>query len=407
MNRAAASLVAVILAIIVGTQGLGPLTAQASLTSVDATEARNALAIARQQQRNARLRAEQLEQQGAQADEASDKALAEAAALAARVQQAEANVAAALAELALVERERQALSRDLARRREPLAQLTGALETMSRRPLVLAALQPGSLQDIVHTRAVLGSAIPVVRQRTAAVRGDLEQANALELERRKFVAARREAERALQQLRRTMIALAEEQRVLAEQSAGGASREAARAMALAEEARTLDALVGGLEQSAAIRQRLAALDGPIVRPARPGEAALPKTRSNATADPTGPGSYILPVAGRVTAGFGESTAAGGRTSGIALQARPQAQVVAPAGGRVAFAGEYEGYGRIVILEHNGVWTSLVTGLGSLAVTTGQSVTAGSPLGRAGRADAAIGLELRRGGTPVNPLDQLR
>ena len=407
MNRAAASLVAVILAIIVGMQGLGPLTAQPASTSESAAEAREALAIAREQQRNARRRAEQLEAQGAAAEEASAKAIADAAALAARVQQAEANVSAAEAELALVERERRNLSRDLARRREPLARLTGALETMARRPLALAALQPGSLRDVVHTRAVLGSAIPIVRQRTTALRGDLERAESLEAERRQFVADRREAEQVLVERRRNMVALAEEQRVLAQQASGGANREAERAMELAEQTRDLGALVGRLEQSASIRQRLASLDGPIARPSKPGTAALPSRRAGKEAAPSSLTNYILPVAGRVTAGFGEASPSGGRTSGITINARPQAQIVAPSAGRVAFAGEYEGYGRIVILEHSSEWTSLVTGLGSLAVTTGQEVGAGSPLGLAASAKPAIGLELRRKGAPVNPLDQLR
>ena len=407
MNRSIATLFAAVVAIIVGAQGFGALTAQTASTPRSTTEAREALAIARQQQRNAVKRAEQLERQGERAEEASAKAIAQAAALAARVQQAEANVAAAEAELAFIERERLMLSRDLARRREPLARLAGALETMARRPLVLAALQPGSLTDLVHTRAVLGSALPVIRQRTAALRTDLSRAEAIEKERRQFIVSRREAEQILIDRRRNIIAMAEAQRVLAQQAAGGANREDERARELAEQARDLDALVGKLQRSATLRHRLAALDGPVARPSAPGAAKLPSNAPppEVAEDPLE--SYTLPVAGRVIAGFGEATAAGGRTSGIAIAARPQAQIVAPSGGRVAFAGKYEGYDGIVILEHSGGWMSLVTGLRSLAVTTGQHVTGGSPLGFSGSRSPSIGLELRRNGTPVNPLDQLR
>lgn len=407
MNRAATSLVAVILAIIAGTQWFGPVTAQNASSSDSATEARQALTVAREQQRSARRRAEQFEVQSEQAGEASAKAIANAAALAARVQQAEANVSAAEAELALVERERRSLSRDLAHRREPLARLTGALETMARRPLALAALQPGSLRDVVHTRAVLGSAIPIVRQRTVALRGDLERAKMLEAEHRHFVAGRRDAEQLLVERRRNMVALAEQQRVVAQQAASGANREAERAMELAEQSRDLGTLVGRIEKSAAIRQRLAALEGPVARPSKPNIGALPARSSRKAIGSASLNSYILPVAGRVIAGFGEADSSGSRKSGITIGARPKAQIVAPAAGRVAFAGEYEGYGRIVILEHSSEWTSLVTGLRSLSVTTGQVLTVGSPLGLAAIREPAIGLELRRSGTPVNPLDQLR
>ncbi|MBL4858989.1 MAG: metalloendopeptidase, partial [Erythrobacter sp.] len=64
-------------------------------------------------------------------------------------------------------------------------------------------------------------------------------------------------------------------------------------------------------------------------------------------------------------------------------------------------------GRIVILEHEGGWTSLVTGLGTLSVDTGQQLTAGSPLGLAATINPITTLELRHDGEPVNPLDQLR
>jgi len=75
---------------------------------------------------------------------------------------------------------------------------------------------------------------------------------------------------------------------------------------------------------------------------------------------------------------------------------------------VAFSGPYRGYGEIVIIAHPGRWTSLVTGLARLETRVGDMVVAGSPLGVAGPgrsgAGPVIGLELRREGTPVNPLE---
>ena len=73
-------------------------------------------------------------------------------------------------------------------------------------------------------------------------------------------------------------------------------------------------------------------------------------------------------------------------------------------GRVAFAGLYRGFGQIVIVDHGQGWTSLVTGLGQAAVSVGDTVVAGSPLGTAGPGRPVVTLELRREGQPVNPLD---
>ena len=374
-----------------------PAIAQAPTPLESAEDARAQLDAARVQQRNARARGERLEQQAARSREASEKARSAAAALAARVQQAEAGIAAAEARLALANRERRALDRRLAARRTPLVRLTGALQSMSRRPLALSALQPGSLRDLVYTRAVLASTIPLVRERTSALRGDLDRARTLEAEARAAVSDRRESETVLVGRRKQLVALAEQERLKARQAAGGADREAQRALVLAEQAIDLDQLVGRLEAAGSLRAQLA----------DPGAARLAATPSPIPSATQPPRQYQLPVAGEITAGFGEAGTSGQRQAGIALAARPRAQVVAPGAGRIAFAGPYRGYGRIVIVEHANGWTSLVTGLGTLDVAVGQAVAAGSPLGVAPGQRGEVTLELRQGGEPVNPLDHLR
>lgn len=397
-----------VLAVLTAASLLGlPAIAQAPSRFDTAEQAREALDAARQQQRNARARGERLERQATRSREAAEKARAGAAALAARVQQAEAGIEAAEARLALANRERRALDRDLARRRTPLVRLAGALQSMSRRPLALSALQAGSLRDLVYTRAVLDSTIPLVQERTTELRSDLDRARILESEARQALSDRRESEAVLLQRRKQLVALAEQERLKARQSAGGADREAQRALVLAEQAIDLDQLVGRLEAAGSLREQLAALPGPVPRPADPTAAHVTATPLPMPSATEPPARYQLPVAGEISAGFGEAGTSGQRQAGIALAARPRAQVVAPGSGRVAFAGPYRGYGRIVIVEHANGWTSLVTGLGTLDVVVGQAVDAGSPLGLAPARRGEVTLELRQGGEPVNPLDHLR
>ena len=384
-----------------------PATAQAPARIDTVEDAQAALDAARQQQRNARARGERLEQRASRSRETAQKARSAAAALAARVQQAEAGIAAAEARLQLANSKRRKLDRELAARRAPLAHLAGALQSMTRRPLSLSALQPGSLRDLVYTRAVLDSTIPVVRERTAALRSQLDRARALEAEARAAVSDRRDSEATLLQRRKQLVALAAQERLKARQAAGGADREAQRALVLAEQAIDLDQLVARLESAGSLRKRLALLPGPVARPANPAAAtisATPRPQPSATQPPQ---QYQLPVAGRIRAGFGEAGASGQRRAGIALDARGSGQVVAPGAGRVIFAGPYRGFGRIAIVEHANGWTSLVTGLASLDVAVGQAVDAGSPLGLAPQHGGEVALELRQDGEPVNPLDYLR
>lgn len=387
---------------------LWPAAAQQAARFDDAGEAGAALERARTQAQRARQRVTQFQQQARNSAEASEKARAEAAALAAGVQQAEAAIGMAEAQLAIVNGQRRALDRQLADQREPIVRLTGALQTLVRRPAALGLMRPGSLRDTVYLSAVLDSTVPMVRQRTASLRAQLERARTLEGEARETLASRRESEERLASRRLALQAMAERERIVARRASGAADRESTRAIALAEQARDLDELVEQLADAGDLRARLAALPGPIPRPSDPGNArfadAAPPTPGPTQTAP--PAAYRLPVDGRLGDGFGARSDAGSVQRGVTLLPRASAQVVAPGAGRIAFAGPYRGYGAIVIIEHENGWTSLVTGLDGLVTRTGQEVVAGSPLGQAGASSPAITLELRREGEAVNPLEFL-
>ena len=379
---------------------------EAVLDDPDAT--REALNQALAEGRAAEERSKRLEAEARSATQAAEKTATEAAALAARIQEAEAGIAAAEARLALINGDQQRLDQKLAARRVPLVRLTGALQKLARRPLALSALKPGSLRETVYLRAMLESTIPEVRRRTAALRAEIDRGRTLEQEAQQALAALRASEGQLDERRKSLAALETRQRLASREASGDADREVERALALAEEARDLDSLVDKLDAAGSLRKQLAALPGPIMRPSQPETAVAsdsePAPRPAATGPPSG---FQLPVSGRTITGFGEVDQDGVRSSGLSLSPRAAAQVIAPAEGRVAFAGPYRGYDRIVILEHDGGWTSLVTGLARTDVTVGQQLVAGSPLGVAGSELPVVTLELRRGGKPVNPLEYLQ
>ncbi len=61
---------------------------------------------------------------------------------------------------------------------------------------------------------------------------------------------------------------------------------------------------------------------------------------------------------------------------------------------------------VVIIEHPGGRTSLITGLAQLDTRIGDRLVTGSPLGIAGAGQPLLTLELRRGNEAVNPLDYI-
>ena len=370
-----------------------------------AQETRGALQRALEERRAAETRSETLEAQADKAQDAAERASRQTAALAARIQQAEAGIAAAQARGRMIESDRRALRETLGREQRPLVRLTAALQQFSRRPVGLSVLRPGEVRDVVYLRAMLHSAVPQVAESTAGLRQRI--ARSRELRGAALAAAETLAgEQATLAARRKQLTEIETRQRLAARAAGReASREAERALALAEDVRDLDGLVDELDRAAALRRELAALPGPRLRPASPTDApaaAAPSPAPSATRPAGAPSPYILPVAGRTVTGFGAPQDAG-LSRGLTLAPLPGAQVVAPGAGRVAFAGPYRGYGRIVIIEHPGGWTSLVTGLARSDVQVGEELVGGAPLGIAGQQRPTVTLELRRDGEPVNPL----
>ena len=138
-----------------------------------------ALKAARRQSDEARDRSARLEQQASAARDEAEQARRRAAATAARIQQAEADIQAAQARIAIITRMQRTQAARLAARQEPVVRLTAALQMMARRPIALTLVQPGSITDAVHMRAVLGQILPVIQQRTAGLRAELARSRAL------------------------------------------------------------------------------------------------------------------------------------------------------------------------------------------------------------------------------------
>lgn len=384
--------------------------AQRDVQMLDPAQAQAELERATRESERAEANAARFAREAEAADEAAEKTARQAAALAAQIQATEADITAARARFTLARTERAALSDRLADRRQPLVRLTGALQTTARRPLALSALQRGSLKELVYVRAVLDTAVPEIRRRTTDLRSDLEQGRALERRAARALENLEASEAELQQQRLELAELETQQRLASREARSTAAREGERALALAEEARDLDGLIERIDDAAELRRELAALPGPIMRPSDIGSnvgqgagIAPSPTPSPASARIAG---FQLPVQGRTIAGFGELRASGLRSTSIELAPQPGAQVVAPASGRVAFAGPYRGFDRIIIIEHDGGWTSLVTGLDRINVEVGDNVIGGAPLGVAGSDDPSVTVELRRDGEPVNPLNYI-
>ncbi|MFA5990215.1 MAG: peptidoglycan DD-metalloendopeptidase family protein [Sphingomonas sp.] len=351
------------------------------------------LRAARAQSAAAQARANELERAAAAERDEALKAQQHEAAIAAHVQTAEADISAAQSRIMILRRLLDVQRATLAQQQGPIVRLMAALQSLARRPGVLSIVQPGSINDLVHVRAALGGALPVVRARTAELRTSLARSRVLQNNAALAVASLAAGRRRLEAERLALTRLEAEHRLKSRALGRDALFESDRAIALGEQARDLVDLMDQLSDAAQTRAALESLPGPLPRPPKPGEAPSPIDRAN-WLSATAP--YRLPVAGRIVTGLGEVSQAGVRSRGLTFEVAPGAQVVAPAPGHVLFARSFRGYGVVVIIDHGAGWTTLVAGLGSAAVQVGSIVVQGGPLGAAEKGNAPkITVELRR------------
>lgn len=117
-----------------------------------------------------------------------------------------------------------------------------------------------------------------------------------------------------------------------------------------------------------------------------------------------PANALLPVHGAIITGFGENDDLGAKSKGIIFKTAPESPVVTPLAGIVKFAGPFQKYKEILIIQHDGGYHSLIAGLGRVDTVVGASLDAGEPVGRTDSTsdNSSIYYELRQNGSAVNP-----
>jgi septal ring factor EnvC (AmiA/AmiB activator) len=351
-----------------------PLAAQQAADGT-ASAAGDALAADRE--------ARTLQSEAEEAEAAAAAAAARMGTLAGDIQRFERDIAAAESRAETLRSERAALLESIAERQEGLTALLAALQRMSRRPALAALLAPNSAIETARTAALVETIRPEILARTESLRSDLARVETLAAQARQQQVDLRQSEAdlstAISDLETTRETYLADARTLSVEAASAS----ARARALAEQALASEtAAETELPDDVARERRLRSF-----RPPASEVRAL---------------GYRLPVAGEVAAGFGRANSVGVIERGVTFAARPQALVTAPAGGTVAYAGAFRGYGEVVIIDHGRALTSILSGLGSTSVSEGEAVETGFPLGQVAE-DGRLQVELRRNGRPVDPL----
>lgn len=135
--------------------------------------------------------------------------------------------------------------------------------------------------------------------------------------------------------------------------------------------------------------------------AAPEEAA---TTSGARASDAALVSWAWPATGKIIQGFNNST------KGIDIEGATGSPVLAAADGKVMYAGNgVRGLGNLILLGHTNGFITAYAHNQTLLVKTGATVKKGAKIATIGQTDTTsprLHFEIRRRGTPVNPLSYL-
>jgi murein hydrolase activator len=118
-----------------------------------------------------------------------------------------------------------------------------------------------------------------------------------------------------------------------------------------------------------------------------------------------PSRLIAPADGAISTHFGGRLSNGLIAHGLAYRTSAGALVKSPAAAVVAYAGPLNGWGQVVILRAGGGCHMVLSGLGKVTVSVGQSVAAAAPVGvmpSDGQTPTELYLEVRLPAGAVDP-----
>jgi len=316
----------------------------------------------------------------------------------AKLQQRELALTEAEAKLERIESEKQAKEGELKTGREKLAAMIEAALRISRTPPEAMVLMPENGDQAVRAARILKMTTESIKTNAQQIRMQIVALNSLkekiDTQRDLLLKEKQHMLEAQQQIEAQLSARRELQQKLSEDE----QQQAETIMRLAKQAQSLQELVGKIELE---RQARAAQDQKQDAQKPPVEnAAQRKLRSFVSAR----GRIAVPAAGRIIQIFGQPAGRNETSRGMVIKTRPQASVTAPYDGEVVYAGNFMGYGRLVILRHSDDFHTLLSGLSDINTRAGEFLLEGEPIGAMGDKESStrLYLELRRDNQPVDP-----
>lgn len=306
-----------------------------------------------------------------------------------RIQAQEAAITDSEGQLLKMSKEEVVILADLAAKQDVLSELLAGLQRLEQNPPPALVVEPNDVLGALRGALLFGAIVPELRGQAEELARNLARLEEL----RGNVKQGKEALRAdiarLKDSKIELDALIDKKRTRVAEASAALESEKKRADELAARAQNLKQLIASL---AAENQRREAEESKKAAagelPEKKLQEALEQPR---VAFAQTRGKLAYPAQGQILKRFGDDDGLGGTIRGLVIATRDDAQVTAPADGKVEFAGPFRSYGQVLILNPGGGFHLLMAGMGKITAQTGDFLRTGEPVGQMGFGPSSVTL----------------
>ena len=269
-----------------------------------------------------------------------------------------------------------------------MAKIMKGMQTLALRPSEILLIQSKTPLQMLRSNRLMQYSFPIVGGIQQQTQDDLNALSQVKMELQTQIATIKTTTAELSSKNEQMEKLAQQKKVLQAQYASNYEKSKAKAEKLAKEAKSLKDLLASIQKEQQNKRAQKSIS-----PKSFGTGAFAKAR----------GSLSLPAQGRVTQNFGDTTGASqSHAKGMIVTTRSMAQVSAPFDGTVLFAGPFQNYGKLVIIDHGDNYLTVLAGMDTITTSVGSQLLTGEPIGRMGANYTSLYIEVRQNGQAINP-----
>lgn len=285
---------------------------------------------------------------------------------------------------ALKKQEKEALEQ-LSLTDKQLYRVMKGMQTLALRPTELLLIQPKTPTQVFRSRLMMRYSLPVIGRIHDETRQKLENLARVRTELEQKGVQIRQVYSDLNDQNEKMNRLLLQKKIMQAQYTSDYEKSKKKVQALAAKAQDLKDLLKKLEEEQKRRKKTGA---PVIK----GTGAFRQAY----------GRLAWPVQGQLIRSFGSASASGAHTKGVVLKSRPKARLITPFDGMVLFAGPFQNYGQLLIVDHGNEYMTVMAGMEKIDVAVGQELLAGEPIASMGQTYTDLYLELRYQGQAIDP-----